>query len=135
MNMAISGTSKILQGEEFDVQVLNDDRVWLVEFYSNMCGSCQEFAPKWEKLEGSLKSIATGKINIDDKAGMNIAKKLGVLEQGLPNIQLFKGNGKSVTILAGDDASPKQLLSKIKTHVKDLTRRDDGFYLKNSHSS
>ena len=79
--------------------MISDDRVWLVEFYSDMCGSCKEFAPKWEKIEKSLSNVATGKINIgiayslymfsflkeynivDNKAGMKIAKDLGVLQE------------------------------------------------------
>ncbi len=30
-----------------------------------------------------------GRLNIDDKDNQSLANKLGVLEQGIPNIQLF----------------------------------------------
>lgn len=33
----------------------------------------------------------TTKVNIDEKEGMQIAQKLGVLEEGLPNVRLFNG--------------------------------------------
>ena len=49
-----------------------------------------------------MKSVATGKINIDMKEGMAIAAKLGVLEEGLPNIRLFSGNPNGTPILSGD---------------------------------
>lgn len=45
----------------------------------------------------------TTKVNIDEKEGMQIAQRLGVLEEGLPNIRLF--NGKSTvgtSILQGN---------------------------------
>ena len=75
-------SSDDLSAADFDNTVLKDDRVWLVEFYSPMCGSCTEFAPTWEKISASMKSVATGKINIDIKEGMELANKLGVLEEG-----------------------------------------------------
>jgi thioredoxin-like negative regulator of GroEL len=74
----------------FKSTILTDEKVWLVEFYSGMCGSCKEFSATWSKVEKSMKSIATAKINIDNKGGMEIAKELGVLEEGIPNIRLFK---------------------------------------------
>jgi thiol-disulfide isomerase/thioredoxin len=73
----------------FKATVLTDEKVWAVEFYSSMCGSCKEFNPTWTKVEKSLKSIATTKVNIDTKEGMEIAKELGVLEEGIPNLRLF----------------------------------------------
>ena len=52
----------------FHSEVIGGDKTWLIEFYSPMCGSCQEFAPIWDKLEKNLKStVSMGKINIDQK--------------------------------------------------------------------
>jgi hypothetical protein len=114
--------AKDLDAGAFQETVVNDDRVWLVEFYSPMCGSCSEFAPTWNKIETAMKSIATGtqliacvelsrlvmyfilftgKINIDDQAGMKLADSLGVLEEGLPNIRLFASRDKGTSILQG----------------------------------
>lgn len=93
--------------EKFDLinfknKVLEDDRVWLLEFYSPMCGSCTEFSPTWSKLETSAKSIVTSKVNIDDKAGMELAKALGVLEEGLPGVRIFTSKtGNGISIVAG----------------------------------
>jgi thioredoxin-like negative regulator of GroEL len=114
---------------DFDKEVLQDERAWLVEFYSPMCGSCQEFTPVWEGLEGSMKSLVLGKVNIDIPEGAKLADKLGVLEQGIPNVQLFAGSMRE-TIMAGDLLSPKQISKKVRQHMNALTRRDDGFYLK-----
>ena len=74
--------------EEFKKNVIEDDRVWLVEFYSGMCGSCKEFAPTWDRIEMSLNDVLKTKVNIDQKGGMEVAKYMGALEEGLPNVRL-----------------------------------------------
>mmetsp|Transcript_7771 Transcript_7771/g.13084 ORF Transcript_7771/g.13084 Transcript_7771/m.13084 type:complete len:142 (-) Transcript_7771:155-580(-) len=113
----------------FDELVLKDTRVWAVEFYSPMCGSCTEFAPTWATLESKFKSIESGKINIDSKEGLAVAQRLGVLDEGLPNIRLFDAQ-QSSSIMAGDAKPAKELMALLKKKIKGLSRRDDGYYLK-----
>ena len=79
----------------FKNDVVLDDNVWMVEFYSSMCGSCQEFAPTWQKLESMVPGVQTGKINIDQKEGMKLAEELGVLSEGIPNVRVFHNSGDS----------------------------------------
>jgi thioredoxin-like negative regulator of GroEL len=76
-----------IDASRFDELVIDDSRVWAVEFYSPMCGSCTEFSPTWHSMEGKFKSIESGSINIDSKEGMVVAQRLGVLDEGLPNIR------------------------------------------------
>jgi thioredoxin-like negative regulator of GroEL len=67
-----------------------------------MCGSCQEFAPTWETVEAKAqKSLPCAKINIDEKAGLAIAQKYGILNQGIPNVQLVVSGNKFVPIVTG----------------------------------
>ena len=87
----------------FKSNVIDDERVWLVEFYSTMCGSCKEFSGVWSKIEASMKSIETTQINIDHPEGMEVAKSLRVLEEGVPNVRLLnsKTNSNGVTVMSG----------------------------------
>lgn len=85
----------------FQQEVIEDDAAWVIEFYSPMCGSCKEFTPIWNSLTKKIKSIKTGKINIDNKDGLKIAEKLGVLDEGIPNVQLMAQKGSSVSIMKG----------------------------------
>jgi thiol-disulfide isomerase/thioredoxin len=39
----------------FDNKVLNDDSVWIVEFYAPWCGHCQKLKPDYEKAASALK--------------------------------------------------------------------------------
>lgn len=122
-----------LDPASFEQEVLRDDRVWLIEFYSPMCGSCTEFTPTWTRLQNQMISIATGKINIDEEKGMALAQKLGVLDEGLPNIRMFSSNSSpnvGVAIMPGDILPHNKIVQAIKANVAGLERRDDGFYLK-----
>lgn len=125
-----------LDPDSFQNTVIEDGRVWVVEFYSGMCGSCQEFAPTWTRIEDSLKSIATGKINIDKKPGMQLAESLGVLEQGIPHVRMFSrlGDTKGRSIMSDEinsDFDYKKIMKTLKKTVAGLTKReDDGFFAK-----
>ena len=79
--------------------IVNDEKVWLIEFYSPMCGSCKEFSPIWTDIESSLRNkINTAKINIDDKDGLKIAQDVGALDEGIPHIRLFHKESDSTGI-------------------------------------
>lgn len=123
-----------LNGDTFDVDVIQDERVWIVEFYSHFSDASNAFTPKWRELEEIFIHIASGRVSIDDKAGMDIAESLGVLDKGLPNIQLYTGKEK-VTIVAGGDSPPtSELVAKIKPYISGFVQRGDGYYLKYSES-
>ena len=87
----------------FATEIVEDERVWLVEFYSTMCGSCKEFSNVWSKVDGSMRSIVTAQVNIDFPEGMEIAKKLKVLEEGIPNVKLLNSKHlmSGTTIMSG----------------------------------
>jgi thiol-disulfide isomerase/thioredoxin len=94
---AVVGSAKPdLDPTTFKEAVLGDSRVWMVEFYSTMCGGCQEFASTWERIEQAFDNdsnggaIASGKISIDSKEGLKLAEELGVLEDGVPHVRVFK---------------------------------------------
>ena len=114
-------------------EVLADERVFMVEFYSGMCGSCQEFAPTWAKLEKAAKNVATAKVNIDEEEGMKFAQKVGVLDEGLPNIRLFTSTaGNGISVLPGMPEPYKKIMAKVKVHLSSVGKRDDGVYIKSS---
>ena len=115
----------------FRESVINDDRVWLVEFYSEMCGSCKEFAPTWDMIEQSLPNMSCGKVNIDTPEGMKIAQELNVLEEGIPIIKLFYDAkvkpGKSIIV---EGQTHSSIVSKVRKSVSHNSKRDDGKFVK-----
>ena len=44
----------VLKDSSFD-QVLEDNDIWLVEFYAPWCGHCKNLAPEWSKAATNLK--------------------------------------------------------------------------------
>ena len=115
--------------------VLSDGNVWLLEFASAHCGSCKEFAPEWAKLAGALKRIKCGSVSIDNADGKALAQKLGVMEEGIPNLKLVHVAGNdldaaSLTLVAGDAPSSRQLKKKLKPLLKDLKKGADGKFEK-----
>jgi hypothetical protein len=38
----------------FKQDVINDERVWLVDFYSKLCAVCAAFSPTWVKIQNKV---------------------------------------------------------------------------------
>merc|ERR1712141_421285 len=105
----------------------------LLEFYSEMCGSCKAFTPKLEglhkKIVADKEDIPVYKINIDDKDGMQLASKENALEDGIPNLRVYTVDGENKLQFKDlieneqrmDDSydSPKKILSKVKSFLKE----------------
>ena len=109
----------------------------LLEFYSEMCGSCKAFTPKLEALHKKIVSdkedLPVYKINIDDKDGMQLASKENALEDGIPNLRVYTVDGENKLQFKDlieneqrmDDSydSPKKILSKVKSFLKEKRNR------------
>merc|ERR1711871_1353991 len=107
---------------------------WVVKFESKMCGSCQEFAPEFEKVKESLQeSLRFGAVNIDDADGMKLAKKLGVLKEGIPNVKLIMDT-KPTPILKADPAPASTVTKAIKKNLDGLSKSANGLFLKSGHT-
>jgi thioredoxin-like negative regulator of GroEL len=93
-------------------KVQSEKKAYLIEFYSRMCGSCKEFAPAWHVMAQSATKwqIAPARVNIDDQKGMALAEKLGILEHGIPTVQLMRPDGELSKIMGGEDL--EELLGK-----------------------
>lgn len=116
-------------------QITSSSQVGMIEFYSSMCGGCTEFAPTWTRIVDKVKPfIITGKINIDDKAGLKIAQELGVLDDGVPHIRIFsrKSDKVGMPILKSDSSTGyDDVMKSIKKHVKNQKSEElSGIYVK-----
>ena len=79
----------MLTSNNWGTEVLASKNVWIVEYYSKMCGSCKEFTPTWDALKSSLSGeYRTARVCIDSKPGMKLAKDQGVLAKGIPAVQV-----------------------------------------------
>ena len=81
----------------FEQEVLNSDKLTIVDFWAPWCGPCRKLAPVLDEIaqeyEGRVNVV---KINTDDN--LKITKEYQI--SGLPSLVMFK-EGKSKEILVG----------------------------------
>lgn len=86
-----------ITSENFDKEVLDTDKITVVDFYADWCGPCKMMAPIMEAVAKELGETAVvGKVNIDDN--QNLAVKYQIMT--IPTIAIFK-NGEIVESFIG----------------------------------
>ena len=79
----------ILTSENFDREVLQADRLAVVDFWATWCGPCMMLSPVMEELDGEMTDVKFCKVNVDDDR--DLAMEYGV--QSIPML-LFVKNGE-----------------------------------------
>ena len=96
----------------FDMEVVNNDGITVVDFFANWCGPCRKLGPILEEVERDLETkVKFTKIDTDENIEM--AKKYQV--SGLPTLLVFK-DGEVVERLVG--LMPKStIITNIEKHL------------------
>ncbi len=90
----------------FKSEILDSDKVALVDFWATWCGPCMMLGPVIEELAGDYEGKAViAKLNVDENPG--VAAQFGI--RSIPALLVFK-NGKVVDQMLG--AMPKNQISK-----------------------
>ena len=121
--------------DEFRRLVQTSPRVFLVEFFSGMCGYCQEFEPTWLELAKTTTRLEPARVNIDMPGGLAVAELVGVINEGIPAVVLFNQRRTDAhqTLMAGELEEPKLLRRVYKaTKGKYLSTDSEGFFLRSS---
>ena len=82
----------------------------------------QAFSPAWDEAKEAVEGLHFGSLNIDERANIGIAKRLGVLREGIPNVKLINvGEAGGALKVMGDgevfDGAPV-VWSRCRTDVK-----------------
>ena len=98
--------------ENFDTEVLNSDKLTVVDFFANWCGPCRKLGPILEEVSEELaEKVKFAKIDTDEN--LEAAKKYQV--SGLPTLLVFK-NGEVVERMVG--LMPKSsIITNIEKHI------------------
>ena len=81
----------------FEKEVLNEEKIVLVDFWATWCGPCQMIAPVVHAIAEEYKDkVKVCKLNVDDE--QELAIKYGVMS--IPTLILFK-NGEPIKTVVG----------------------------------
>ena len=73
--------------DSFNTEVINSDKLTVVDFYATWCGPCRKLSPILEEVETELNDrVNFAKIDTDDN--IDAAKEYQV--SGLPTLLVFK---------------------------------------------
>ncbi len=94
--MAVTTITK----ENFNTEVLQNDKTVLLDFWASWCGPCRMLSPIVDEVAEERTDIKVGKVNVDEQP--DLAAEFGVMS--IPTLLVFK-NGKLVNQTVG--ARPK----------------------------
>lgn len=81
----------------FEEEVLQSEKLVLVDFWATWCGPCKMIAPVLEQIAEEYKGkVKIGKVNVDEES--EIAGQYQILS--IPTLILFK-NGKIMNVSVG----------------------------------
>jgi len=96
----------------FKQEVLQNDKVTLIDLWAEWCGPCRMMTPVVEELAKEYKDrVVVGKLNVDDNP--EVPTQYNV--RGIPTFLLFK-NGELKEKIVGAQ-SKKFLQDKIEAHL------------------
>jgi thioredoxin 1 len=98
----------IFTDQNFDQEVIKNDKPTLVDFWAPWCGPCQMMGPVIEELAKEMEGKAKiGKLNVDENS--EIAQKYGIMS--IPSLKIFKGGQvvKEFTGVQGKDTLKDEL--------------------------
>jgi hypothetical protein len=80
-----------------------------------MCGSCREFLPAWEGARELISGLHWATIAVDQPENAALAKRLGVLKEGIPNVKLVNAvAGEPTAVVSGDTPSAEALAERLR---------------------
>ncbi len=104
--------AKELTDGNFQQEVLDSDKLSVIDFWAEWCGPCRAIGPVIEELYHEYQGrVTVGKVNVDHNPNLSITYGI----TSIPAILFIKG-GKVVDKLVG--AQPKSnFVKKIESHI------------------
>ncbi len=86
----------VITKENFEAEVMQADRLTVLDFFAGWCGPCMMLKPVLEELSGQMPQVKFCKTDVDEQ--MELAQRFGV--QSIPTLLVVK-NGQIVKTLVG----------------------------------
>ena len=98
-----------LTKENYDTEVLETEKIVVVDFWGDTCVRCLQILPGMEELEAEFdKSVVFAKVNIKGNRRLAIREKV----MSLPTVLIYK-SGERVCALTGNSFSAKEVREKL----------------------
>ena len=86
-----------LTNQNFEEEVLKEERLVLVDFFATWCGPCKMIAPVISQIAAEHKEkVKVGKVNVDEQNDLAMKYQIS----SIPTLILFK-DGKPIKSLIG----------------------------------
>ena len=107
----MSTTATSITATDFDREVLQADKLVIVDFWAEWCGPCKMIAPLLDEIARELPDkVKIVKVNVDHEP--QLAQKFGIYN--IPTLLFFKGGAVKEQVVG---SSPKKVLvEKINAH-------------------
>ena len=86
----------VITKDNFSTEVLQADKLVVMDFWASWCGPCMMLKPIFEELSGELPQVKFCKLDVDEER--ELAIEYGI--ESIPTLLFFK-NGKVVHKLIG----------------------------------
>jgi thioredoxin 1 len=97
---------------DFDREVLQSDKLVIVDFWAEWCGPCKMIAPLLDEIARELPDkVKIVKVNVDQE--QQLAQKFGIYN--IPTLLFFKGGAVREQVVG--TAAKKVLIEKINSHA------------------
>ncbi|XP_023165499.2 protein disulfide-isomerase A6 homolog [Drosophila hydei] len=112
-----------LTSSDFESTVLQDDAIWVVQFYAAWCSHCRAMVPEYQKLAKALNGVVKlGAVNGERNAELSTTYEV----RGFPVIKIFGADKKKPINYIGPrtaHAIAESALSVVKNQIKNVIGR------------
>ena len=108
----MSITASPVSSLDFDREVIQSEKLVIVDFWAEWCGPCKMIAPLLDEIARELPDkVKIVKVNVDQE--QQLAQKFGIYN--IPTLLFFKGGTVREQMVG--TASKKVLVEKINSHA------------------
>jgi thioredoxin 1 len=84
--LVVMAYKEIVTKDDFNAQVVESDKISVVDFWAPWCGPCKEFGPVFERVSEEISDVNFVKVNVDE--AIELASQFGI--RSIPTIIIVK---------------------------------------------
>ncbi|XP_015119797.1 dnaJ homolog subfamily C member 10 [Diachasma alloeum] len=123
-----------LNKNDYHDNVINSEKIWMINFYSPMCSHCRTLAPSWRKIAKDFEGvIRVGAVNCEDD--WSLCRQLGI--QSYPTLLFYPRNsqhGIGFTARKNYDEISEFIMSSLDVNLEKLSQSSFNRLMQDSRS-